>query len=254
MASDTVTVFLDGEPTLDDLVTALDALREMLNGLADSRAEEKINWTIDALEKSSALATFRGVAANPQDVTAVTERYIETAAKMLRGEAVPARVARASTRLLGILNGRVPSIRLETADDDVTISTPTSASTPAARAVSEQPSGSFGAIEGQIQTLSNRGGLRFTLYDLVRDKAVSCYLEVGQQELMRDAWGRFALVEGWIKREPATGRPLTIRRVRRVDFVEVRDRGEWRRAEGALKGVGRSEPAEDTIRRLRDGW
>jgi hypothetical protein len=251
VASETVTVYLDGEPTLDDLATALDALRDMLSGLADTPEQAAISWTVDALERSSALATFRGVATNPQDVVHVTDRYLQTARAIQSGASIDKRVAPATQKLLGLLNGRMPHFRLETADDDVTISTQTAPPAVVVENITSLPV-TFGAVEGRIQTLSNRGSLHFTLFDLVRDKAVSCYLQEGQQELMRDAWGRIAIVEGRIKRDLETGRPQTIRQVRRVTFVQEGHRGDWRRAEGALRGVGDPEPAEDTIRRLRD--
>lgn len=50
----------------------------------------------------------------------------------------------------------------------------------------------YSAIEGVVQTLTSRRGLRFTLFDSLHDQAVSCYLEDGQEELMRGVWGRRA--------------------------------------------------------------
>ena len=43
----------------------------------------------------------------------------------------------------------------------------------------------YGAIEGRVQSLSQRKGLRFTLYYQEFDRAVSCYLSEGQEERMR---------------------------------------------------------------------
>jgi hypothetical protein len=249
LASETVTVFLGGEPTLDDLATAFDALREMLGGLAAEARRSDIAWTVDALEKSSALASFRGVGAR-EDVEQVTNLYLATAQMMRDRKPVPSRVTKAAERFLRLLDDeRVPEIRFETADDDVTIS----AAAQAPRTVQVlRPSGIYGAVEGRVQTLSRRGTLRFTLYDLVHDKPVSCYLQEEQEDLMRDAWGRIAVVEGVVKRDPITGRPQTIRQVRRVHLVHDGERGDWRQAEGALQGVGDDEPAETAIRRLRD--
>ena len=87
----------------------------------------------------------------------------------------------------------------------------------------------YGGVTGRIQTLSSRGGLRFTLFDTLFDRAVSCYLAEGQEELMRDVWGRMAVVEGLVTRDRATGRPQVIRSVRGVTVVRgatgVRDCG-----------------------------
>jgi hypothetical protein len=249
MASETVTVVLDGDPTLAEFRTALDALQEMLNGLAENDQESNIVWTVDALERSSALATFRGEATSPTIVYGLTSRYLETGRRIASGEPVPAGVERAASKFRGIINGRVPAVRLETADDDVTISqaSPERESKSAAPPIPP----TFGAVEGRVQTLSNRGSLHFTLFDLLRDKAVSCYLQEGQQDIMRNAWDKFAIVEGIVKRDE-TGRPQTVRQVQRVTLIDEGERGGWRRAIGALKGVGPDEPAEVTIRRIRD--
>ena len=168
MASETVTVFLGGEPTLDDLAAALDALRDMLGGLTAEARRGEITWAVDALEKSSALASFRGVGAR-EDVEQVTGFYLATAQMMRDRKPVPSRVTRAAEKFLGLLDERVPEIRFETADDDVTISAVTQ---PPTTVQVLRPSGAHGAVEGRVQTLSRRGSLRFTLYDLVHDKPV----------------------------------------------------------------------------------
>jgi hypothetical protein len=251
VASETVTVFLGGEPTLDDLATALDALRDLLNGLATEVRRPEIAWTVDALEKSSALLGFRGVGPR-DDVEQVTRFYLETAAMMRDHKPIPSRVRQAADRFLTLLDERVPEIRFETADDDVTISNEGVAQPPSLLVAVPPPGGVRGAVEGRVQTLSNRGSLRFTLYDLRYDKAVSCYLKKGDEDTMRDAWGRVAVVEGIVKRDPQTGRPRTIRDVSRIRFVEEGHKGDWRQAEGALRGISSDEPAESVIRRLRD--
>jgi hypothetical protein len=105
-------------------------------------------------------------------------------------------------------------------------------------------------VRGRVQTLSSRGRLRFTLYDALYDKAVSCYLAEGQEDIMRDAWGHVALVEGWVTRDPATDRPLSIRGIERVTLLPEGDPHGYRRARGAV--LGRELP-EAIIRRLRDG-
>lgn len=61
MASETVTLVLDGKPTLHDLAIALDGLGELLNGIGDQVAEDQpVTWLVDALETSSAVGTFPG--------------------------------------------------------------------------------------------------------------------------------------------------------------------------------------------------
>ena len=110
----------------------------------------------------------------------------------------------------------------------------------------------YGAVEGRIETLTRRKGLRFTLYDTLNDKAVSCYLEEGHEVLMRGAWGRRAIVEGWVGRDPVTGRPLTIRRVRHIEILSDAESGTYRRARGVVPVGADGLSAEDAVRRVRN--
>jgi hypothetical protein len=247
--SETVTVVLGGDPTLDDLATALSALKDMLRGLSSDASLPAMTWVIDALERSSASVTVRGTGA-PQDVSAVADTYLAVARLIPERMPVPSRVAAAADRFIRLLDD-VPDVRFETADDDVTIAKDFTQEVPAATVVPPPPA-VHGAVEGRVQTLSSRGSLHFTLYDLRRDKAVSCYLTSSYEDTMRDAWGRIAVVEGTVKRDPRTGRPLTIRGVSRIEFPDEGHKGDWRQAEGALRGIGSDEPAESVIRRLRD--
>jgi hypothetical protein len=86
-----------------------------------------------------------------------------------------------------------------------------------------------------VQTLTSRGALRFTLYDTFYDKAVSCYLREGQEEIMRDVWGLTASVEGVVTRAPDSGRPLNVRNVWNVTPVKVAEPSGWLSARGAIK-------------------
>lgn len=180
----------------------------------------------------------------------VSRRYLDIGKALEKGErglliGSPT-LQHGSEKILGVLNGRVPSVRFETADDEVTIS---AAPKPVADTTARIPSaGAYGAVMGRVQTLSNRGRLRFTLYDQLYDRAVSCYLHEGQQEIMRDLWDRIALV----KRDPASGRPTSVRQIRAVTPREEGKPGDWRDAAGVLAFTGSKEPAEVTIRRLRD--
>ena len=114
------------------------------------------------------------------------------------------------------------------------------------------PLSAFGAIEGRIETLSKRKGLRFVLYDTVHDRAVACYLREGQEELMRGGWGRRAIVEGLITRDAVTGLPASIRQVSHIEFLPETSQGSYRNARGVIP-FGPEDPSpEDLIRRLRD--
>lgn len=248
MASRNVTLILDGTPTIDGYSMALDGFRDLLLAIARQVAPNiQVEWEVETLEATSAVTTLRGVAEESSAVERIAEEYLSVG-RQLRSRPFVLGYEAPTRRLRGVLNGRVPAIRFETADDDVTVSTTDAApeTSTALRTIV-----AYGAVEGRVQTLSNRGGLRFTLYDLMYDKAVSCYLAEGLDDIMRDVWGRVTLVEGLVKRDPVSGRPTAVRQVSRVTIREEALMGAWRAAQGVLGGLT-DERAEASIRRLRD--
>ena len=100
--------------------------------------------------------------------------------------------------------------------------------------------------------MNSHGSLRFTLYDVNDDKAVSCYLPEGteSENTMLDLWGKLVEVEGNISRDPDTGRPLTIREIAGVEPIEPGPT--WRDALRAAPGFLGATKSEDIIRRARD--
>jgi hypothetical protein len=256
MANTVVTLALDGEPTLDDFAKAIESFRQVVTSLTNEVAPDAgVQWVIDDLERSSAIASVRGVAPDSQleHVEDVVHAFERVGAALQAEQPVPfaPAVAIAANELTTLLNGRVTSVRLETAEQDYTVYSP---QTTAAILPTDIPrAGAYGAVEGRVQTISNRGGLRFTLFDLLEDKAVSCYLEEGRQGIMTDVWGRIAVVEGWVKRDGRTGRPRSIRRVRAITLKGDGRPGDWREARGAVPIPIGALSAEDAIGRIRDG-
>jgi hypothetical protein len=94
--------------------------------------------------------------------------------------------------------------------------------------------------------------LRFTLYDLLHDDAVSCYLEEGYEDIMRTLWGKLVTVEGIVKRDPLTGAPQTVRQITKVEPMPEVEPESWRRARGIVPIGPRGLMPEKAIRRLRD--
>jgi len=143
-------------------------------------------------------------------------------------------------------------VRFETAEADATIRSLEEAF--AASGAPESPSPqpvAYGGVTGRVQTLSSRGGLRFTLYDVLFDRAVSCYLAEGQEEIMRDVWGRMAVVEGLVTRDRVTGRPQVVRGVRGVTVVREAVSDRYVDSRGILEASFAGRPPEEVIRKLR---
>jgi len=250
MASDTVTLALDGTVSLESFALAVRNFTELVGALSSEVGHAKIKWTVDDLQFGSTVATVRGEAEEVEAVERVVVAYAAVGRALKHAKPIPysPTVVRSAEAIASLLNGAIPSIRFETSDEEVTIYSPSDDS----GSLVPSPTGAYGVVEGRIETVTRRKGLRFTLYDTLDDKAVSCYLEDGQEELMRGAWGRRALVEGWVSRDPAIGRPLTVRRVRHVELLPDVESGGYRRARGVVPVGSGGLSASETIRRARD--
>ena len=254
MAIDTVTLEMIGRVSLHEFSTTVGTLESLLAVLTRTYAQgADIEWLMaatDTVEAESTLTTYHGLAADVAGVEQVVRAYGEvgTALQFQRPTGMPPPVEQEARRLVSVLNGRITSLRFETPEIDATVST-TSPPTQPSRALP----GAYGAVEGRVQTLSSRGGLRFTLYDTLNDKAVGCYLaDDFDPERLRGVWGRRAIVAGWVTRDAATGRPRTIRRVSDVVVLPEFGSDDYQRARGALSVPAGTESPEVTVRRLRD--
>jgi hypothetical protein len=252
MPRDPVTLVLEGDIPLDEFANAQDGLRDLIEALTEEVAKGiKIDWTVDALEARGALITVRGQSEVPQAVENVIDAYLAVGRAEARHDAIPFKPAvhRAIQAITSVLNGRIKAIRFETAEGEATIQR-TEADTRTAPPLSS----TYGAIQGRVQTLPSRGSLRFTLYDLLNNRAVSCYLETGFQAKMRDCWGKLATVEGWVTRDGLTGRPLSVRRIASVQPRLEVEPGSFRQSKGAVRAPANPASPEGVIRRMRDGW
>lgn len=256
MPKDTITLALNGDVSLGDFSKAMKEFSSLINGLHNDVAKgASIEWYIESLESGSAIATIKGVGEKDEDIEAV-EHVVDAFVDVGRAiqQETPLNYSKpvkaAAKGLTSILNGKIRSIRFETPETDVEFfSPPTSAEyVPIAKI----PEGSFGAVRGRVQSMSNRGQLRFTLYDLVTDRAISCYLSPGSEDVMREAWGKVAMVEGYVRRDPETGYATTVRGVQDIRIVREGRPGDYRQAIGAAPGFLGDTLPEEAIRRARD--
>ena len=245
MADNTMTLALDGNVPFKEFAIAIEHFYKLVDALAiQFQAKESVEWFVDDLVKSSAIATIRGESQTPRKIEQVIEGYAIVARALEANEPVPysPRVRRHANAIREIVNGQVTAVRFETAESDIVVSdSPRPQLLPPA----------LGAVEGRIQTLTNRVSLRFTLFDSFHDRAVSCYLDEGQETIIREAWGRRAIVEGLVAREPDRNRPVTIRGVSSIEILSD-DVPHYHDARGIIAVHSDAPSSEDIIRRLRD--
>jgi hypothetical protein len=257
MADDTLTLALQGEVSLEQFERGIRDFTRLVNALSETANAKGLRWEIEQLTASSALCTVRGVAINgysPDAVTEVSRSFLEVGQAMESGTTIPypEEVAEPARDLAGLLRTGLEAVRFETAVDDAFIREAPAPALVERKAAAPRRK-SLGAVVGRIQTLTNRGSLRFVVYDRFFDKAVSCYLGEDSEDMIRNAWGRMAAVRGEISRDPATGRPLTVRKISKVELLEEASPTGYQRARGALGRRVEHEAPEQRIRRLRDG-
>ena len=253
---DTLTVALEGESVpLDKFAQAVQATFNVIDALAREIAPAtRVEWLVDDLIRSSAQMTIRGrtLVGEEESIDLVVSAFGEIALNLERHQKVPRsrKVAAAAGKFLDLIGPDVRAVRLETPDVDAVIEQ----TSPGVATVAAPRIGMLGAVRGRIQTLSNRGSLRFTLFDTVNDKGVSCYLDPEEQEQLRGLWGRMAVVEGLVFRSNQ-GLPRSIRHISSItplpDSDDVRPM-RWREALGASPASDAEERAEAVIRKLRD--
>jgi hypothetical protein len=250
MPERTLTLTLDGNVPLREFGKAMHAFTGLVYALSSEVASAaKVDWTILDLQAGSASATVRGESERAEDVARVVTAYAVVGRSLAQRTRIPysKNVATFARELTSVLDGRIPSLRFETDEEDVAVFADPRRQQDAVKHLT-----SYGAVEGRIQTLTNRTRLRFILYDTAEDKPISCYLQEGREEQMRDAWGRRAIVEGILSRDPETGRPVSIRRVQNIHFVQDSPPGSYREARGAVPRDPHAPTAEEAIRQLRD--
>jgi len=247
---------LDGDVKLKEFSIAIHEFFNLVNSLGrDCAPKKNIDWLIINLEASSAITTIQGkplTNTNIEDVEKVVDDCLEVGRKIQKGLPLDysESVNKAANRLVRVIDGNITSIRFENNEFDVEIyNRPQDYSNVAGERI---PEGVLGAVRGKVTSLQQRGQLRFTIYDLVDDKAISCYLIPGNEEIMREAWGKITVVEGVVHRNPLTGRPTSIRQIKNIKILSKYKPGEWREAIGCAPGFLGNDLPEDVIRKARD--
>lgn len=249
MPKDTITLALNGEVSIQKFADAVSNLESLILALSkEINPNNSIKWIVHDLEISSAITTFRGESEIMDLVEKVVDAYGDVGESLQYGRRpeYTDHVIRPAQNITNLLDTDITSIRFETADVDAIIQT--------SPIIIEKPKviKSIGAIEGRVQTLSNRKGLRFTLFDTLHDKAISCYLKEGQEELMREAWGKRVLIHGEISRDSETGRPFAVREVNAVSIIPEASPNSYLKARGIVPLKQGAEMPEVIIRKYRN--
>jgi hypothetical protein len=147
-------------------------------------------------------------------------------------------------RLTDLLTPQLPLIRFETALREYAISSEL-ASEPKLRTT-------FGSVRGRVQTFGNRQALRFTIVDALFNKPVACYLSEDQRGWLEPIDGKKVSVSGRVTREAGSIQPLSVRDIRHIEEIPYVPPVSYLQARGILEGISDDEPAEVTIRRMRD--
>jgi hypothetical protein len=249
MATDTITLALNGDVAIDDFSRAIEHFGRLVSALTQEVGRGvQIAWVVDQLEAGSAITTIRGEAEDPASVERVVRAFADVGEALAEQRPIPfsPKVADEARAIVRVVGKSITSVRFETPETDAVIVSHDVQAVPLPKIIG------YGAVEGRVQTLSSRGQLRFTLYDALNDRAVICYVDEERAELMRNIWGRRVIVEGLLTRDPATGQPQTVRAVTRIEDLPDNEPGSYRRAIGALRGRPLGLSPEDAIRRLRD--
>lgn len=258
MAKDSVTLVLNGEVTLEAYSKVIGGFINMMKAIGGEVAQgAKIDWIVSDLQASSAITTIRGEVEDGEDdevLGEVVDAFEQVGLALQSGRTLPfPSVAMYTPDILGVMNGRITSIGFQTDDVDSEVTenaqhdrdeNPPSKIAP--------PRASFGTVRGRVESMTQRHGHRFTLYELHSDRAVSCHYEPAMETRVISAYGKVAIVEGWIRRNPSTGLATSVRDIKEIIEFPTIDRTAYRQARGAAPNTGGITP-EAAIRKVRDG-
>ena len=245
MARNTITFEIGGQVDIKQLEEGFTTIRRLIVSLT---GKAKVEWVVEDLQVGSATATFRGENGNLAVIEKVISEYEKIGKALQDQENIPVNNKSQLKAVDAVrkLAASAEYVRMETQESNYYVH---KNGVPSAKPVTTV---AIGAVTGRVQVLSNRGRLRFNLYDTIHDKAVSCYLRQGQEELMREAWGQRAMVSGYVTRDADTGRPITIRQILDVEILKDVAPGSYREARGAVPWEPGDILPEDVIRELRD--
>lgn len=250
MPRETVTLALNpgAAVALGDFVAAMSHFDRLLRALAQAHRGKdmpEMTWRLDGLAGGSAVVT---ASAEHPAAAAAADGYLQAARCDERESRVQGKRVEASAgKLLGMLGSGIEEMRFETSRGEVVLQYGGER-----KPVDVPLAVALGEVEGVVETLSRRRGLKFTLYEPLFDRPVSCYVREDSAEHLRGIWGKRVIVEGRVSRDPATGSAVAIRDITAITPVVPTAPGAWRKTRGAIKARPGSPPPEEIVRKMRD--
>lgn len=251
MPDTTLILALDGDVTLTQFAEGVNHFHKLLLQLSQEvAAETTIEWDLEDLHYGSAVIAVVGRANHDEPILRVVSAFEALGQSLQQFETLPfsRNVIREAEALTKLITGDITAIRLATAQREAIVYSPVDAK----YTHNPEPMISLGTVKGRVQSISNRGSLRFTLYDSVFDRPISCFIKDDQRHILADIWDKLVYVTGRITRQPDSGQPVSVRDIQSIDLVKVVQPGSYRQARGILAEQWDGEPAEISIRRLRD--
>lgn len=241
---------MEGDVPLAHFARAVTDFHSLVDALTHEVApgDRAVRWIINYLEVGSAALGVEGHGAAAASVVDAFEQLSEAAE---RGQRVPfsQEVQKNVDQLTAVMNGEITKLRFGANEKTFVIAEPRPDRTPAAtRPVAVE---SYGSVTGRIETLVHRS-MKVSLYALLDDSRVDCFLARGQEPLVENAWGRLAIVQGLVRRDLRTGAAVSIRQVTAVESFDEPEPGAWRLSAGIAPATPGSPPSEETVRRLRE--
>jgi hypothetical protein len=251
MPSAELTLALEGMVTLRDFADEVKRLHDLTSALAHEYADgQTVSWVVSDLQAGSAEATVTAEVDTPETVERLEQGYLQVA-RSIRADktlvSIPTRILKPAQAIVSALNGNITGARFEAGGETVEIASASATGGTAPRI------GAHGSLLGRVETLSSHKRLRFTLYEALRGDPIRCYFKENLFEQVRNAWGRQVQVDGWVVRDASSGRPIEVRKVRRVIPLDEGDAPDFRAVLGAIPWKEGMPTAVEAIRQGRDG-
>jgi hypothetical protein len=252
MSNTSLVLGLEGDISLSQFAAAVSHFHNLVIYLSDDVAgDTQIIWDVEDLQVGSAIISVAGRADAEEPILQVVSAFELVGQALQESQPIPfsKAVAKEAKAITELIDQGMKAIRFGTARMEAIILTVWMMR----ENINTKPMIAFGTVKGRVQSISNRGKSRFTLYDSVFDKPVSCYINDDQNAIFADIWDKNVVVTGQITRQPDSGQPVSVRDISNIDVVPSIVAGSYRQARGILAGIDDPlEPADVSIRRLRD--